>query len=84
MGLYPHIPHDEGLEALRKAILGGNVDLPEEDLLALTKLVLENNYFEFGEKTYRQKLGTAIGTKLAPAYANLFMGELECHFIPWI
>ena len=89
VGLYPIFLQ---LEALRKAILGGNVDLPEEDLLALTKLVLENNYFEFGEKTYHQKLGTAIGTKLAPAYANIFMGDLtiECHFIescvfkPWI
>ena len=26
---------------------------------------------------YRQKLGTAIGTKFAPAFANLFMADLE-------
>ena len=33
--------------------------------------------FEFNKKHYLQKLGTAIGTKMAPAYANLFMDSLE-------
>ena len=32
--------------------------------------------FEFNAKVYKQKLGTAIGTKLAPAYANMFMSSL--------
>ena len=36
---------------------------------------LENNVFEFDGQVYRQKLGTAIGTKLAPAYATLLMTE---------
>ena len=29
------------------------------------------------EEYYVQKHGTAMGTKMAPAYANLFMGKLE-------
>ena len=33
--------------------------------------------FEFNGKVYKQNLGTAIGTKLAPVYANLFMSSLE-------
>ena len=45
-------------------------------------LVLENNYFEFDEKLFRQKLGTAIGTKFASGYANIFMGYLEEEFLP--
>lgn len=40
-------------------------------------LVLKNNVFEFNEKFYLQTQGTAMGTKMAPAYANLFMGKLE-------
>ena len=28
---------------------------------------------------YLQIQGTAMGTKMAPAYANLFMGKLEDH-----
>ena len=38
------------------------------------KIVLRNNLFE---KYYLQIQGTAMGTKMAPAYANLFMGKLE-------
>ena len=40
-------------------------------------LVLKNNVFEFNEQFYLQLQGTAMGTKMAPAYANLFVGKLE-------
>ena len=39
---------------------------------------------------FRQKLSTAIGTKFAPGFANIFMGALEkrflgsCEMVPWI
>ena len=35
------------------------------------------NCFEFDDRLYRQNLGTAIGTKFAPAIANLFVARLE-------
>ena len=37
--------------------------------------------FEFNEKFYLQIQGTAMGTKMAPAYANLFFGRLETQLI---
>ena len=40
-------------------------------------MILTENYFELGKDMYHQKLGTAIGTKFAPPYANLFMAGLE-------
>ena len=40
-------------------------------------MVLKNNIFEFDEKTFKQKRGTAIGTKFAPPYAVLFMADFE-------
>jgi hypothetical protein len=90
VGLYPHIPHKEGLEALQKALDKSDAELPVDELVSLAKVVLENNYFEFDEKLFRQKLGTAIGTKFAPGYANIFMGYLEeeflasCELKPWV
>lgn len=42
-------------------------------IVDLTELVLKNNNFEFNRKHYLQILGTAIGMKMAPAYANLLM-----------
>ena len=44
-------------------------------------LVLKHNVFEFDEKFYLQIQGTAMGTKMAHAYANLFMGRLETKLI---
>ena len=78
VGLYPSIPHGEGLEVIREALnRRENPGVAPGTLVGLASLVLENNYFEFNDRFYRQKLGTAIGTKFAPAYANLFMTKLE-------
>ena len=52
-------------------------------LVSLAKLVLENNFFEFDEIVSRQKLGTAIGTKFAPGFENIFMGY-SCELKPWV
>ena len=43
----------------------------------LADVVSKNNIFEFDEKTFKQKLGTAIGTKFAPLYAIIFMADFE-------
>jgi hypothetical protein len=40
-------------------------------------LVLKNNSFTFDGNHYLQINGTAMGTKMAPSYANIFMGDLE-------
>ena len=40
-------------------------------------MILTMNNFEFENNHYQELQGTAIGTKISPAYANLFMGDLE-------
>ena len=40
-------------------------------------LVLTFNMFEWKGKQFAQKTGTAIGTRSAPTFADLFMGMLE-------
>ena len=78
VGLYPNIPHKEGLEAIRKAL-----DKPEdqtiltESLILLAQCVLKNNVFEHNLRSFKQLNRTATGTKFAPPYAILFMGYLE-------
>ena len=48
-----------------------------KSLCDLANIVLKDNYFELSSKIYPLKLETAIGTKFAPPYANLFMAGLE-------
>ena len=84
--LYTNIPHDEGVQSVLH-FLQNNADKykypeqPSPEILELINLVLKNNVFEFNEQFYLQTQGTAMGTKIAPAYANLFMGKLETHLI---
>ena len=40
-------------------------------------LLCHNMYFKFNGDFYLQTGGTAIGTSLAPNYANLFMDKFE-------
>ena len=85
--LYTNIPHEEGVQSALH-FLKSNPDTykhpeqPNPEILGeLMSLVLKHNVFEFDEKFYLQIQGTAMGTKMAPAYANLFMGRLETQLI---
>ena len=91
VGLYPSIPHDEGLKVLwnqyDKFI---DETVPTEDIIKMAEFVLKNNLFEFNSKFYKQISGTAIGTKFAPPYACIFMDYIETEFLksqeikPWL
>ena len=68
-----------GLVAMRKA-LGGREDktVSTDSLIELAECVLKNNIlFESSTSFYKQLRGTAIGTKMAPPCAIIFMGDLE-------
>ena len=76
--LYTNIPNKEGIEAVRNFL---RLHTPKyastNTVVTLLHEVLTKNNFEFNGKNYLQVGGTAMGTKLAPSYANIFMGELE-------
>ena len=56
--------------------------LPQNNYITeLLKVVLTKNHFEFNGKHYHQVSGTAMGTKLAPSYANLFMAKFEGKYV---
>ena len=48
VGLYPSIPHDGGLEVLRKQYdKFKDKIVPTEDIIKMADFVLKNNRFEF-------------------------------------
>ena len=80
VGLYPNIPHDEGLSVLRKRLdLRQEKGVTTSTLVELAEVVLKNNIFTFMEKTSKQKRGRAIGTKMLYSiiYIHMFMAKLE-------
>ena len=84
--LYTNTPHKDGLDACgfflaRLSDTCTSNRLPVDRKLNLIRLVLENNHFPFNDDNYLQKMGTAMGSPMAPAYALLFMGKLEQDFL---
>ena len=82
--LYNNIPHNEGIQSFKEklAIYKPPDSLPHISyIIDLLELVLTNNHFEFNGKHYHQMSGNAMGTKLAPSYANLFMTKFEEKYV---
>ena len=76
--LYTNIPNNEGINAVADKMRADPTKLPIYNYkLDLLKLVLHNMYFDFNGEHYLQIGGTAMGTALAPNYANLFMDKFE-------
>ena len=51
VGLYPSIPHEVGLRALREALNKRDEEtISTEELLKMAEFVLKKNYFEFSNK----------------------------------
>ena len=80
--LYTNIDHEEGAQACLEALeKRKKKTIPSAILKTLILLVLKSNAFRFGNNIYRQIMGTAMGTPMAPNYANLFMADYETNLI---
>ena len=79
--LYSNIPLKEGLEKFKEALdnpqLRPQPKLPTTFLMTLFSFVLLFNIFIFNNQHFLQLIGTAMGTRVAPTFACIFMGWLE-------
>lgn len=85
--LYPNIPTNAGLTFFKASLMHNNlfcypgeVKLTDSEialLVDLTRFVLTNNVFSFGDATFLQLNGTAMGTPLAVVYACLVVNQIE-------
>ena len=76
--LYTNIPLEESLEIMEKKFFPKtNCVIPTTYLIRMLELILKCNNFTFNRKHFLQVNGTAMGTRVAPTYANLFMAHFE-------
>ena len=76
--LYTVIPHHDGLRVLKFFLDKRPYQEPSTSVLVrLAELVLTLNNFSFDGEHYQQVSGVAMGTKMGPNYANLFVGFVE-------
>ena len=75
---YTNILLSEGIQAFKENLeKRSDKSIPSEYLIKLLKLVMNCNIFQFNEEFWIQLIGTSMGTRVAPTYANIFMGRLE-------
>ena len=76
--LYTNIDNTDGLEAMKEKLEERqNSSTKANTICLLMKLILTLNNFIFNGENYQQIKGTAMGTRAAPNYANIFMGKFE-------
>ena len=78
--LYTNIPQEEGINTVCQAYEdyhSKEPSIPVRYLREMLSLILQENSFQFDGKDYLQIHGTAMGTKMAVAFANIFMAKIE-------
>jgi len=74
--LFTVIPNADGVQAINELLTQDGHSAGSRFLITmLLKIVLNCNYFRFGDKLYVQKTGTAMGTPVSVSYANGFMAR---------
>jgi len=75
IALYPNISHAQAQDNI--AFFFQNERNKSNCLRDLLDIVMCNNVLTFDNKYFKQIQGTAMGTPVAPPYANLFLAKLE-------
>ena len=80
--LYTNIPHANGMAACRSFVNKHNIQsYIATDIPISMDFFPKHNTFTFSDKYYLQTNDTAMGTKIAPAYAIIFMVSAENSFL---
>ncbi|XP_073404906.1 decapping and exoribonuclease protein isoform X1 [Dendrobates tinctorius] len=76
--LYTSIPHSDGINSTARLLTSTGMDVDQIHLcIDLLHLVLTSNFFLFQDDFYLQVRGTAMGSNVAPPYANAYMADFE-------
>ena len=84
VSLYTKIPIAEAIAAVGEFLnrhRQGNLNASNQSLCELLEAVLTMNCFQFNGENYIQIGGTAMGTKVVPSLANIFMAAFEEKYV---
>lgn len=76
VSLYTSIPTEVAIDIVLADLAQHNDPWLPAIKLGL-QLVMQHNYFEFGDTLWLQRQGTAMGTSVAPAFASLYVAHFE-------
>ncbi|XP_062711417.1 uncharacterized protein LOC134289523 [Aedes albopictus] len=76
--LFPNVPVNDALNSLQRHLERCRVPRHQiEAYLSVAEVCMNQNYFSFRGKFYKQTFGLSMGSKLSPLLANLFLSDFE-------
>ena len=76
--MYVNIDQDHAAKTLLQWLIDIKYDnLPPELLVEAIKIIMSNNYFQFGDTYWKQTSGVAMGTPAACMLATIYYGIYE-------
>lgn len=76
--LFPNVPVPDALRSLRRHLERKRAPINHiEAYLTVAEVCMNQNYFVFRGKFYKQTFGLSMGSKLSPLLADVFMSDLE-------
>ena len=82
--LYTNIPQEKGTETVCRAYdisYNNEPPVPTRLINRALRLILQENSFQFIEGHYLHTHGTAMGTKMVVAFANIFMAKIATEIL---
>ena len=80
--LYANIPHVNGMDACSNFLTAHRVaDISTDGSCFLISFILTHKNFVFDNHSYLLSSVTAMSTKMAPCFTNIFMASIEQLFI---
>ena len=81
MSFFTKVPTDLAVEVIGRRLESNDileeVDLPAEAIISLLQFCLTSTYYRYGDEFYEQIHGTAMGSPVSVAVANIVMEEVE-------
>jgi hypothetical protein len=85
VSMYTNIPTNTAIniigQKLRRYASSNDSSYPVNAVQSALSLIMRNNVFTFGDMTFKQLNGTAMGTPPAPPYATLYYSVYEDSFL---
>ena len=76
--MYTNIPTEELIKIIKTACQNNNIeDNLARNIINLSKIIIDQNYFQFLDKTYVQTEGLAMGAPTSSIFSELYLQFLE-------
>ena len=83
VSLFTNVPKNLVVQSIEKrwTQLHNKINMSCTEFIEVIKFILNNNFFQFNKKFYKQTFGSAMGNPLSPILSDIVMEDLEIECI---